>query len=290
MAEKYAFIVPATIEYQRPLTALINSINKYHNDVDIIVLDGGVDKKSLPKNVLYLPLTMTDKIEKARAAKIERYKVLTDMKGVYDSCCLLDADMFIVRNVEKYFKIADKAEFIVGTSDCSNIIYGKEYIDKYPESISSKFYNTKTITAVPLFINPNVHHEVAKKAFESCRINRSINDTTALNMAICHFRNFWESMIVLPAHAWTGIHHSMLKPETRIMERVKGHYTSRAGDEVYMIHGRWWNAHWIKDLRDTMERYFKGELVSEERQLNRFLKWVDESIAICRNIFEGLFL
>jgi hypothetical protein len=65
-------------------------------------------------------------------------------------------------------------------------------------------------------------------------------------------------MICMPPYAFTGIHHWQMKPETGVIE--KGDLLlSGTEEQIYMVHGKWWDQGWLQDLVPTMERYWHDE-------------------------------
>jgi len=71
----------------------------------------------------------------------------------------------------------------------------------------------------------------------------------------------YKKMICMPPYAFTGIHHWQMKPETAVME--KGELLlSGTEEQIYMIHGKWWDKGWLQDLVPTMERYWHDEEIS----------------------------
>jgi hypothetical protein len=75
----------------------------------------------------------------------------------------------------------------------------------------------------------------------------------------------YNKMICMPPYAFTGIHHWQMKPETGVIE--KGDLLlSGTEEQVYMVHGKWWDQGWLQDLVPTMAGYWLDEGISERGQ------------------------
>jgi len=70
--------------------------------------------------------------------------------------------------------------------------------------------------------------------------------------------NKYPRMLVMPPYTFTGIHHWQMKPETAVFEKA-GLLLSGTEEQVYMVHGKWWDKKWLLGLWDTMERYLQTE-------------------------------
>lgn len=260
---KFAFVVAATAAYREPVGVLINSIRAHHGDgVDIVLLT----ESDIPRHEDQLLYNY-----------IWRLKVAAERTD-YEAVCLVDADMFCVRSLFRYFEIAARAGQIIVSSDCTNVLYEQCYREMYPGILDEDFYNTRTFTSVPIFFSPVRHGDLFKAAYEYGARRGIVSDLVVLNMLAC--RHKFKDLLVLPAHAWTGIHHTYLKPELRL-RKILGELVSEAGDEINMIHGRWFDAAWVEGLRNTMRDYFKNMLLLSEEGANRHMGLVDDTIQVC---------
>lgn len=279
---KYAFVVAATRGYEEPVRVFISSVLKHHGkEVDIHLLYLDMNGFPVPENVY------TFEIPRHGNQLLMNYIWRLKYAGVlrqYDAVCMVDADMFCVRDLTKYFDIAAKANLIIGASDCVNIWYEESYRNHYPNILTEDFYNTKTITSVPLFFSPRQHGAVFENVYNWGITHGVVSDLTVMNMFLC--RDKHSDLMVLPAHAWTGIHHTFFKPELRV-RRILGRYVSEAGDEIQMIHGRWFDPRWIEGLRTTMAQYFADILHLSETGLQKYMALVDDSIQVCLDAYES---
>jgi len=297
---KYVFIVAASKEYAEPVRALINSINIHHKciDFDIHVLDYGVG--SLLKDLgnirlVSIPAKYTPK-QKAVMSYRHLYAATVKDEG-YTAACLLDADMFFLRDVSKYLRITEKAHTLIAASDCVNVLLHKPHRDRVAGALTANFYNTKTITTVPLFFAPAVHSEVFRTTYEWAVANNE-EDLFCLNLALCANKPIWDNMLVLSAHAWTGIHHSMLKPNNRLRfiepdtkYGVKGQYLAESGEEVFAIHGRWFDPLWVEGLKTTMREYYMYEFGMSGDSVKKHMRQtqgsIDLSLAVYNQYLRG---
>ena len=67
----------------------------------------------------------------------------------------------------------------------------------------------------------------------------------------------------MPPYSFTGIHHWQLKPATAVIEKG-GILMSGTEEEIYMVHGKWWDHAWLQDLEPTMNRYLEDETIGEK--------------------------
>jgi len=287
---KYAFVVTATDGYEEPVDIFINSVKKHCPDIHVVKLtreyefiytSGSITSNPSGKGLI--PEYPKNQLLMNYIYRMKFASELTD----YDAVCLVDADMFLLRDVTKFFKITSLTKNMIAVSDCTNILYDQSYLDRYPGILKGEFYNTKTISSVPLFFCPKSHSSVLQQAYNYGIDNNMTSDLLVLNMFLCSDPEIWNNMLILPAYAWTGIHHSQLKPETRI-RKIIGQYVSEAGDEIYMVHGRWFDKNWVDGLKVTMEGYFKNHFNMTNDQLPKYMEWIDDSINISLQAYKEL--
>ena len=250
---KRAFVIAASDNYLPGLKALINSIEVHQPDADIILLSFRLPEdflKTFRGTVIH-----SEDDHQVHGTAIERFRVAAEVAPDYDSICLMDADMFLLSDCSTFFDVA-AAGFIVTGSNGMVVNFNRDYQDKYNVDLGSDDYvYTKVHTSVPVFINKdNVDWFAA--LYNSRRVDHW-DDFLYFNLIGAKMGKH-KKMLCLPPYQFTGIHHFQMKPETRLLEKG-GKILSGTEEQIYMVHGKWWDEAWLQDLMPTMERYLKDE-------------------------------
>lgn len=258
---KYAFVVAASTNYIPGLVALFNSLKRLDNEHDVILLSFRIPDAYLHTLADYpykIRVVESDGESQQKATAIERFNVACDLGNEYDSICLLDADMFLEANVDVFFLAASKGLIVTGSNGMI-INFNKGYQDQYECYLEKDEWPYPQIhTSVPIFIDGS-NFDWFDELYKSRRID-AWDDFLYLNLLGIKLRKY-EKMICMPPYAFTGIHHWQMKPETAAME--KGELLlSGTEEQIYMIHGKWWDEGWLQDLVPTMERYWHDEEIS----------------------------
>uniref|UniRef100_A0A6M3X4Q0 Glycosyltransferase n=1 Tax=viral metagenome TaxID=1070528 RepID=A0A6M3X4Q0_9ZZZZ len=262
--DNYAFMVSASKHYLPGLKALLSSIKKYGGNTAIeLYVTPDIDEEVF-KEDSELALDASNReivwsVSEGKDPKVEmiidRFKVFAERGREYDAVCLLDADMFLTANVDLFFDLA-KSGFIVAGSNGMIIDFDKTYQEKAGITLGVDNYPySKVHTTVPLFLG--------KKDLDwfmyvyDAWIPGGLDDFLLLNIiGILLGKN--QKMICMPPYVFTGIHHWQMKPETAVFEKA-GLLLSGTEEQVYMVHGKWWEKGWVDDLWPTMLRYFDAE-------------------------------
>ena len=262
MKNKYAFVVGASENYAPGLIALCNSISKFHDNVDIRLLDYNLSEDTISK---LEKINITLHIQKATnqnqilATAIERFEYAYFLGQYYDAVCLMDADLFLTANCDTFFDVASKG-FIVTGSNGMLINFNEDHQKKYNVDLNCKdYFHTKVHTTVPIFINED-NLDWFKLLYDSKRIDH-FDDFLYLNILGIKLDKS-KKMITMPPYCFTGIHHFNLKPVTGII-RKENIILAGTEEQAYMIHGKWWDKGWYSDLMLVMEKYFKDNHFSD---------------------------
>ncbi len=238
MGNRYAFIVAYTDNYLPGMRALRNSINLYCPNIDIIEHHG---------------ISVED-------TAIKRFHIAIEQDSNYDAICLLDADMFLTADPTLFFEVASKG-FIVTGSNGMVINFNKAYQDQYQLDLGSDEYvYPKIHTTAPIFLNSK-NIDWFEKFLEK-RDYDHWDDFLYLNMVGIKMGKD-KKMICMPPYSFTGIHHFQMKPATAVFER-SGILMSGTEEQVFMIHGKYWDEGWLQDLMPTMEGYLRDENIGEK--------------------------
>ena len=280
----WSIVVAASRGYEPGLTALLNSFEHYHSKGPIIfyLLNLELPEEFLAKyrDKNYLRITDLDWVNHpqggrntAWSTKIPRFKFASGLDGVV---MLADADMFFCANMDLYFRIAE-AGFIVGGANGSNFRFHQDWRDKYQIDVPDCF-DYKTICSVPTIMDTAKHGEVWKSIYDHKMTIGTGADFDLQNIFMV-MHNKLDHILVLPSQQTTGIHHFMLKQNTRVIRRENKLMTAD-GLEVLTVHGKWWQQGWFDNLMAKMEGYcredekcLKEAFDSRRLLFDEFNKW-----------------
>jgi len=186
--------------------------------------------------------------------------------------------MFITADPKIFFEIASKG-FIVTASNGMIINFNSDYQKQYNIDLNCDDYPyAKIHTTVPIFISPS-DLDWFQLLYDSPRVD-SFDDFLFLNILGIKL-NKPEKMLCMPPYMFTGIHHWMLKPETSVIKKG-GLLLSGTEEQVYMVHGKWWDEPWISDLPRVMYRYLKDQDFGSKN-----IARVDDATKLLKEEFEN---
>jgi len=285
MGSKYAFIVAASANYIPGLVAMFNSLKRLDNEHDVILISFRMPEwflESLKAYSYTIRVIETEGENQTHQTAIERFRVAVEIGHEYDAICLLDADMFLEANVDVFFLAGSKGLIVTGSNGMI-INFNKKYQEQYDCYLDQDEWPYPQIhTTVPIFLDTR-NLDWFDALYKSRRID-AWDDFLYLNLLGIKMGKY-KKMICMPPYMFTGIHHWQMKPETAVME--KGDLLlSGTEEQIYMIHGKWWDKGWLQDLVPTMERYWHDEEISSRGQgrthnainsiLNRFRNLLTE--------------
>jgi len=258
--KKYGALVSCTSNYLPYLRALLNSFNEQGMTIDfhLLLLDCDFEQE---KEYGFDVYQHKHKLSDFRAriknqtdgnvAKKSRYLYIKELPN-YDVLLFLDADLMLVRNIQKFFDMVNGTDVILGVSERFKWPLSTFYLEgKQLPDIRMKWM----ICNVPLFFCPERNQRFVEEA-ERCSLHITNNDGSfpsdiyTMNIAL-HISNSVNRVVELPNYAWTGVHTSYLNPWTRIYKK-DGKWESFCGEPVYMLHGRW--------DQDKCEAWYLSEL------------------------------
>lgn len=273
----YAFIVPVTKNYLHEARPLVKSLGIHMPDVDlhILTVDGeyrvnpedfaGLHNRLKVHDVPEYPADKYPELQEAysfRRIRTSRFlfATLINQDGTvdwnksadnpYDVICLLDADMAMVRPINKFFKMAETGTILVG-SNCTMLRYRKKDFDKMqvdaPDDIDVVH---STFCTVPTFVNPRIH----KDWLEAIWLNKTGNDLDIPNL-LAQSMGLMTKIYHLQSAQFLNIHHMQLRPDSHARSTSDGLYTAQ-GEQIYMTHGHWTNKQYIEQLLDPIKKNF----------------------------------
>lgn len=253
---KYAFVVAASENYLPGIKALFSSIEIYCPHIDVLFLPHG-SFPLLPHSAYSFKLLSfnTDIEHQVHGTAIERFRIAIEYGRAYDAICLLDADMFLCADPTIFFDVAAKG-FIVTGSNGMAINFNRAYQDQYHMTLEVDDYPYyKVHTTAPIFLSPS-DFDWFEELYNSKRID-SWDDFLYLNLLGIKLGKD-KRMICMSPSIFTGIHHFLLKPNTRAMER-DGKLITETEEEIYMVHGKWWDEGWLSGLMQPMEGFASSQ-------------------------------
>ena len=274
----YAYIVAASENFKPAIEAMFSSLEELNNRHKVIFLSfrfGELPETSFPVE----RIEVTDQDCQVRGTAIERFRVAYEVAKDYDAICLLDADMFFLNPVELFFDVAAKG-FIVTGSNGMVIDYNRTYQERYSLDMGTDhFVYMKLHTTAPIWIN-HENTDWFEALYKARRVD-SWDDFLYLNLLGAHMGKD-KKMICMPPYSMTGIHHWQMKPATAIFEKG-GILMTGTEEEIFIVHGKYWDEGWLRDLMPTMEGYLRDEHIGDRGRFR-----VENAIRILKGEFDRL--
>jgi len=265
---QYGALVSCTGNYLPYLRALLNSFDEHKMSLDmhLLLLDCKFEQeKEYSFNVYCHEYALDDFRSKIKnqtdgnIAKKSRYLYIKKLPD-YNVLLLLDADLMLVRNIQKFFDMVNGTDVILGVSERFKWPLDKFHLEgKQLPDIRMKWM----VCNVPLFFCPERNKRFVKEA-ERCALHVTNDDGSfpsdiyTMNIAL-YTSGSVDKVISLPNYAWTGVHTSYINPWTRIYKK-DGKWESFCGEPVYMLHGRW--------DQDRCEAWYFSELEKRFNELS----------------------
>lgn len=255
-SSKFAWIIAGSANYIPALKAFFNSLKVHGHSDDVIIIAFRHPPefikwmKTLPFRVEIIEINEGDQI---RLTAIERFKLAVDYGPFYKAVCLMDADMFLTANCNLFFEIASKG-FIMTGSNGMVINFNAAYQKQYEIDLGKpEWVYTKIHTSSPIFLSP-IDLDWFNTLYKARRVNYW-DDFLYLNILGIKLGKD-KRMLPMPPYMFTGIHHFGVKPGTGWFKKA-GTILTGTEEQCYMIHGKWWDKAWRKDLMKIMHGYFK---------------------------------
>jgi len=293
---KFAFLTGASKSYLAGLNALLNSLEVHSHKEDFLLVSFDIPEDYLKKaqetfsfNIRIFKPRINHQVQ---GTAIERFRIAYEIGKEYDAVCLLDADMFFVNDVARFFLAASKGLIIVG-SNGMHISFTKKHQEIYKCDLGVEEYPHYLIhTTAPIFLSPQ-DLDWFSALYKSKRVD-SFDDFLYLNILGIKMRKT-EKMICMPPYLFSQIHHFGVKPNTRIIKK-NGVLLSETEERIAVVHGKWFDKNWYTGLMVPMSGYFKDNelgklherraLESRETILNEFLKYCYLSKLDLRNFMK----
>lgn len=265
MPSDYAFVVAASANYIPGLRALLNSLERLNNKHDLLLCEFRLPEEFLEDLEHYsfkIKVWEMDGDDQVRSTAIERFRVAAQLAPHYKAICLLDADMWFAADCTRFFRAAEGGMIVTGSNGMI-INFNMGYQRQYNCYLGQNEWPYALVhTTAPIFISKD-HTNWFQTLYDSRRVDHW-DDFLYLNILGIQMRKD-EWMICMPPYAFTGIHHWHMKPETAVMDKG-GLLLSGTEEQVYIVHGKWWDEGWLQDLLPTMQRFWHDEEIAFKGQ------------------------
>ena len=276
---KHAFIVSACKKYVPELAALLNSLEMIGNKHDVFVIGFELPTpltdqfKDLSYKVVYYPIPEAEAREYGGESEIlcrKRYWYAAEWGKDYDSVCILDADMLIIRPLDLFLEIAAKCEIVLGVSLEQKTTYGVDEDSHFHQRclgehmVKERVWNDKDMCCTPCFINAKAYESQLKLAWTIFTDGYPVNnfkapDQQALNMILVA-QKLTGRVILLPNMCFVGSNEKLLKPYTRYTVQTDGLIWTESGEPVFVLHGQFYKRRWREGQLEARHGCAEGYL------------------------------
>ena len=257
---KYAWIVASNAKYIPGLNALINSLDSVGNKHDLHINGYKIPKKYIDAvnnagfgyKIIWHEITQAEVDWLGEAEVLMRKRYFTPTEIDADVVCIMDADMFVCQNLDRYFTMASTG-IILGCGLEQKRRYN-ETNHQYPAGsgiylIPPEHWSQRDLCCSPLFISKK-WFPVLKKTWDM--VNNHPHggerfrapEMDALNICLIE-AGAHEWTVPMNQPCWTGLHESLMKAHTRAVD-IHGMLFTEDGQEVNVVHGQFWNVTWRK--------------------------------------------
>lgn len=244
---KHAFILTISTGYMFSLNATMNAMKHFGTNADFhVIYHEAVPQeymdacsKAFPFKVFWYPIKQREEglvyNDLYHAFFAEKYWIADQIKGDYDSLCIIDGDLFLCEDMTPWFEAAAIHKKFI-TADHKHCGMPVESLFKHNlEDIRDR--NVASLADFPVFFDGKHHaqfirdwylftfdhHVTDERSHPLIAFNRSIRKNVKL-----------EDIVVLDGHHWVCDHNYW---EVRYTERDGKMYNP---EPVYAIHNRWW--------------------------------------------------
>jgi len=244
-------VVPITKSYMEEGSVFLNSVRKTNPSIPVHVITHDLTDEDFKEweNVTKVVIEPPCDTE-FRRVRTSRFRYAMDIKDEFNVVGLFDADMCLLRDINKFFKMAETGTILA----CSNntlLRYIKKDFDAMQVDVNPRIDVVHpTFSTVPIFVNASLNEEWLTAIWE----NPTGNDLDIPNLYAESLR-LMDKVFLLNSYAWTNIHHTMIKPETFARKTHNGLY-SHQGEPVYCLHGHLGDPAYLKELIEPMKKNY----------------------------------
>ncbi|HDL84728.1 MAG TPA: hypothetical protein ENH11_00065 [Candidatus Acetothermia bacterium] len=259
----HAMFVSANKQYMPYLNALLNSIHKRELCkrvlFDVIVLEDGSISDDYKEACQGFPFAVNfvrmdpeqagldPEWGSAWQCKAGRYFYIGELGKYYRTCCLMDADLYIVTDqFADLFRLVDNTWNILGCNERIKWTITDIYkLDGEP-LLPEKTRLDKFHCNVPLFLDVNEWQEVfadyLKIVYRGLEHRdgqeKTIGDIYSWNIAVCRMKRE-DDVILMGMPGMTQVHRTGYRDKNCALQVTgDGYWTTGDGDQVYTLHCR----------------------------------------------------
>lgn len=257
---KYAFIVTSSINYFLGLNSILNAFEYYeHTDTDVIVVcpysmydyyEYAKDKFSFPLKKANVedwgdPTIMSEMGGVGVFAENEnciwaKYNYMNAIKDEYEAICWMDADMLLLANIQQYFEIAAKTDFIL----CPQFVRAGHWIEDYKYSPFKDKPDdlTRGMPVMPFitFFNPKTHIDMVNYVWDNRDKTNPSEEMYLFNKAL-YALNKLDRVFELPGGIWLASEYFWHATTLYRGNISKLSILTPGCDKIMTMHSRYWN-------------------------------------------------
>ena len=250
----FLIVVPANLRYWPGVNALANCIEYYecHTDLCVIMAD------DIPEELANSLNDFPYRVERFRVSELlnagrgwrfdliySSYVASLILRDEYQAIAHFDADMLLLDNVDKFFEIASKTEFILTSPNSfTTSVYPN---DRNPNGS----INVNELCNNPLILNPQEYAFFLEKIIETGKRITKVSNMRAVNTAILDYRLLDYVFRLCPIQ-WTSIAYKTLDFKEKIIQNKKNVFV--AGTRVITTHKRWWDNKLVEAKIDAVKK------------------------------------
>ena len=289
MSSKFAFVVSACSKYTVETVALLNSLDFVGNKNDVHIYGVNLPEVLLSQlgdlgyAAIHHPVEEKEVEESHGISEItcrKRYWYAAEVGRMYDSVCVLDADMIFVRDPQLYFEIAAKTGLVLGVSKEQNQAYNDPHHQARGEWIMPEGTCPESdLCNAPLFVDTKIWGDALRNSYLVFingwpEDNFKGPDMASMNLFLLKYGS-GNRTIAMPNVQWLGTNEQMLKPYMRAVED-RGKIKTETGIPIFCFHGHIGHAKWRQCQLDNRNHCAQG-----------YLKASGESLLASNNIAAG---
>lgn len=257
---KYAIVTSATPNYLPGLTALLNGLDLYGNNIDVWIVDFGIPKDYQEKtqNIFNFEVHFVPIEELLKMGILEKdenpfyyytfsfYLLYLRLKEIYDAIGLFGTDMVPVDDIMKWFEVAEKTGFILTANSVCTIRTFDHISEK--DLDSNLVLGEIPVSDPPAILNPKLHQDVIE---ETIRLGKWTYNMNAFASAIWNCKKT-DKVLVLHSQLWVSGIYYLYRIEA--IPDIKGRMCYFANRErIHAVHGKFWDDGILyRDIKDKV--------------------------------------
>lgn len=248
---KFAIITSVSPGYMFAANCVINANEFYKTNADVHLLYQYMEpeyiekskKEKYPFSVTWVPMT-----DVSNCFHTSKYGYVQKICNDYDSVCLIDADLFIITNLTKYFEMSANEDILITATH----LWSGGDPDRMPWDnwVSLDDRGKCQLADFPVFVNGKNHLNFFGDWFNGASERPDIeycHPLVSFNRAVCkNFRR--EQIIPLSGTQWICDMEYWIKEYN--WRKNSWEMVDNQGNPIFAIHNKWWkegraNGEWL---------------------------------------------